>query len=136
MLGDILCFNGRKESLTFWLGIVGFVVIAYCLVQNIKNAMVHGIIFVTVISWFCNTAIMAFPNTDSGNLSYQDFKKVVDVHMMKKTAGTLSFNGMNKGCFWEAWVTFLYMDILDTTGTLYSMARFVGFTDANADFEG
>ena len=33
-------------------------------------------------------------------------------------------------------VTFLYVDILDTTGTLYSMARFAGFTDQNGDFEG
>lgn len=28
------------------------------------------------------------------------------------------------------------MDILDTTGTLYSMARFAGFTDDNGNFEG
>ncbi|KAJ6365772.1 hypothetical protein OIU76_030531 [Salix suchowensis] len=43
---------------------------------------------------------------------------------------------MSKGSFWEALVTFLYVDILDTTGTLYSMAKFAGFTDVNGDFEG
>ncbi|CAN1771912.1 Adenine/guanine permease AZG1 [Linum perenne] len=32
--------------------------------------------------------------------------------------------------------TFLYVDVLDTTGTLYSMAEFAGLTDANGDFEG
>ena len=33
-------------------------------------------------------------------------------------------------------MTFLYVDILDTTGTLYSMARFAGFTDDKGGFEG
>jgi xanthine/uracil/vitamin C permease (AzgA family) len=28
-----------------------------------------------------------------------------------------------------ALITFLYVDILDCTGTLYSMARFAGFVD-------
>ncbi|XP_021290765.1 adenine/guanine permease AZG1-like [Herrania umbratica] len=134
--GEIFCMNHRMESPTFWLGIVGFVIIAYCLVKNIKGAMIYGIIFVTVISWFRNTAVTAFPNTEAGNSAYQYFKKVVDVHVIKSTAGALNFKGMNKGYFWEALVTFLYVDILDTTGTLYSMARFAGFTDENGDFEG
>ncbi|EOY04493.1 hypothetical protein QUC31_017235 [Theobroma cacao] len=134
--GEIFCMNHRMESPTFWLGIVGFVIIAYCLVKNIKGAMIYGIIFVTVISWFRNTAVTAFPNTEAGNSAYQYFKKVVDVHVIKRTAGALNFKGMNKGYFWEALVTFLYVDILDTTGTLYSMARFAGFTDENGDFEG
>ncbi|XVE80772.1 hypothetical protein DITRI_Ditri15bG0007200 [Diplodiscus trichospermus] len=133
---EIFCMNHRMESPTFWLGIVGFVIIAYCLVKNIKGAMIYGIIFVTVISWFRNTAVTEFPNSDVGNSAYQYFKKVVDVHVIKSTAGALTFKGMNKGYFWEALVTFLYVDILDTTGTLYSLARFAGFTDENGDFEG
>ncbi|KAI9152776.1 hypothetical protein LWI28_001011 [Acer negundo] len=134
--GDIMCLNGRMESPTLWLGIVGFVIIAYCLVKNVKGAMIYGIIFVTVISWFRGTAVTAFPDTELGNSAYQYFKRVVDVHAIKSTAGALSFNGMNRASFWEALVTFLYVDILDTTGTLYSMARFAGFTDVNGDFEG
>lgn len=134
--GDIMCLNNRMESHTFWLGIVGFVIIAYCLVKNIKGAMIYGIVFVTAISWFRNTSVTAFPSTESGNSAYEYFKKVVDVHVIKSTAGALSFNGMGEGSFWEALVTFLYVDILDTTGTLYSMARFAGFSDLNGDFEG
>ncbi|KAK8571447.1 hypothetical protein V6N13_047135 [Hibiscus sabdariffa] len=37
---DIFCMNHRMESPTFWLGIVGFVIIAICLVKNIKGAMI------------------------------------------------------------------------------------------------
>ncbi|KAH7548272.1 hypothetical protein ACOSQ2_032681 [Xanthoceras sorbifolium] len=134
--GDILCLHDRMESPTLWLGVVGFVIIAYCLVKNIKGAMIYGILFVTAVSWFRNTQVTAFPDTDSGNSAHAYFKKVVDVHLIKSTAGALSFKSIGKGYFWEALVTFLYVDILDTTGTLYSMARFAGFTDQNGDFEG
>ncbi|KAI4306533.1 hypothetical protein L6164_029802 [Bauhinia variegata] len=134
--GDILCLGDRMESPTFWLGVVGFVIIAYCLVKNIKGAMIYGIVFVTAVSWFRNTKVTAFPNTDSGNSAHEYFKKVVDIHTIKSTAGALSFKNIGKGTFWEALVTFLYVDILDTTGTLYSMARFAGFSDQNGDFEG
>ena len=134
--GDILCLDSKMLSPTFWLGVVGFVIIAYCLVKNIKGAMIYGIVFVTGVSWFRNTSVTVFPTTELGDLGYEYFKKVVDVHVIKSTAGALSFKGIGKGYFWEALVTFLYVDILDTTGTLYSMVRFAGFTDDNGNFEG
>lgn len=134
--GEIYCLNHRMESPTFWLAVVGFLIIAYCLVKNIKGAMIYGIIFVTAVSWFRHTSVTAFPDTGTGNVSFQYFKKVVDVHRIKHTAGALSFKSIGKGSFWVALVTFLYVDILDTTGTLYSMARFAGFVDRNGDFEG
>ncbi|PSS33261.1 Adenine/guanine permease [Actinidia chinensis var. chinensis] len=134
--GDILCLHNRMESPTFWLGVVGFVIIAYCLVKNIKGAMIYGIVFVTAVSWFRNTSVTAFPNTATGDSAYEYFKKVVDVHIIKSTAGALSFSSIGKGFFWESLITFLYVDILDTTGTLYSMARFAGFTDDDGNFEG
>lgn len=124
------------ESPTLWLGIIGFVIIAYCLVKNIKGAMIYGIVFVTAVSWFRNTSVTAFPNTPAGDSAYDYFKRVVDVHSIQSTAGALSFRDIGNGRFWEALITFLYVDILDTTGTLYSMARFAGFTNENGDFEG
>ncbi|KAF9670448.1 hypothetical protein SADUNF_Sadunf13G0070000 [Salix dunnii] len=134
--GDIFCVRDRMESPTLWLGVVGFVIIAYCLVKNVKGAMIYGIVFVTAISWFRNTEVTVFPNTEAGDAAHEYFKKVVDVHAIESTAGALSFKSIGKGYFWEALVTFLYVDILDTTGTLYSMARFAGFSDENGDFEG
>ncbi|KAK6131839.1 hypothetical protein DH2020_034413 [Rehmannia glutinosa] len=134
--GNILCLHGRMESPTLWLGVVGFVIIAYCLVKNIKGAMIYGVVFVTGVSWFRNTSVTVFPNNPAGDSAYDYFKKVVDIHIIESTAGALSFKSIGKPHFWEALVTFLYVDILDTTGTLYSMARFAGFTDSNGDFEG
>ncbi|KAL9315209.1 hypothetical protein ACSQ67_016210 [Phaseolus vulgaris] len=95
--GKILCSGSRMESPTLWLGLVGFIIIASCLMKNIKGAMIYGIVFVTVISWFRNTSVTVFPNTDLGDAGYQYFKKVVDVHLIKSTAGALSFDHMWKG---------------------------------------
>ncbi|KAL3753434.1 hypothetical protein ACJRO7_000779 [Eucalyptus globulus] len=134
--GDIMCLGNRMESPTLWLGIVGFIIIAYCLVNNVKGAMIYGIVFVTVVLWLRNTAVTVVPDTQQGKLHYQYFRQVMDVHSIKTTAGALSFKDIYKASFWEALVTFLCVNILDTTGTLYSMAKFAGFTDANGDFEG
>ncbi|XP_021713659.1 adenine/guanine permease AZG1-like [Chenopodium quinoa] len=133
---DIYCLNHRMESPTLWLGIIGFVIIAYCWVKKIKGAMIYGIVFVTAVSWFRNTSVTAFPHTEAGNAAFEYFKKVVDIHTIKNTAGALSLSGITKGPFWVALITFLYVDILDTTATLYSMARFAGFVDENGEFEG
>ncbi|KAM7526580.1 hypothetical protein LguiA_016482 [Lonicera macranthoides] len=133
---NMLCLNHRMESPTFWLGVLGFIIIAYCLVKNLKGAMIYGIVIITAISWFRDTDVTVFPNTKAGDSSYLYFRKIVDVHVIQNTAGALNFKGIGTTAFWEAFFTFLYVDILDTTGSLYSMARFAGFTDANGDFEG
>lgn len=134
---DILCLNHRMESATFWLAVVGFVVIALCLIKNVKGAMIYGIVFVTAVSWFRRTSVTVFPDTLEGDAAYRYFKRVVDVHVIESTAGALSFAGVGRGYFWEALVTFLYVDILDTTGTLYSLASFAGLVDPDTgDFEG
>ncbi|RYQ84710.1 hypothetical protein Ahy_B10g104169 isoform A [Arachis hypogaea] len=131
-IGLFLAFIGLQNNQG--IGLVGYS--SSTLVKNIKGAMIYGIVFVTAVSWFRNTKVTAFPNTDAGNAAHEYFKKVVDIHSIKSTAGALSFKGINTGHFWEALVTFLYVDILDTTGTLYSMARFAGFVDANGNFQG
>ncbi|KAI3515175.1 hypothetical protein L1887_13935 [Cichorium endivia] len=133
---DILCINNRMEDPTLWLGITGFVIIAYCLVKNVKGAMIYGILFVTAISWFRRTSVTEFPDTDLGNSAYEYFKKIIDLHVIETTAGAISFKGMRTKAFWEALVTFLYIDILDATGTLNSMARFAGMMDSHGEFEG
>lgn len=77
-----------------------------------------------------------FPETAAGNEMYDYFKHVVDAHKIQKTAGVLSFKQFNTSDLWVALITFLYIDILDTTGTLFSMAKFAGFVDAQGNFPG
>lgn len=67
----IMCIGGKMEGATFWLGFVGFVIIAYCLIKGIKGAMIYGIVFVTAVSWFRNTDVTAFPHTATGDENYR-----------------------------------------------------------------
>lgn len=133
---DILCTSHRMESPTFWLGTVGFIIISYCLMKKVKGAMIYGILLVTLISWIRGTQVTYFPNTLQGNHSFQYFKKIMDVHKIESTAGAFSFAEFRKSELWVALITFLYVDLLDTTGTLYSMAKFAGFVDEKGEFEG
>uniref|UniRef100_J3N7W2 Adenine/guanine permease AZG2 n=1 Tax=Oryza brachyantha TaxID=4533 RepID=J3N7W2_ORYBR len=130
------CIGGTMRSPTFWLGAVGFLITATCLARDIKGAMIYGIVFVTVVSWIRGTAVTVFPDTAAGNAGFDYFKKVVDFHMIKTTAGQLSFGGLRHGNALLAVFTLLYVDVLATTGTMYSMAEYGGFTDGAGGFDG
>ncbi|KAK1315149.1 Adenine/guanine permease AZG2 [Acorus calamus] len=62
--------------------------------------------------------------------------RIIHFHPIKSTMGALSFNGFNRSEVWVALATLSYVDVLDTTGTMYSMAEIAGFVDARGGFEG
>ncbi|OMO99071.1 Xanthine/uracil/vitamin C permease [Corchorus capsularis] len=130
------CLGGKMRSPTFWLGLVGFLITCYGLIKEIKGSMIYGILFVTLISWIRGTAVTFFPPTPTGDSSYNYFKKVVDFHEIQSTAGVISFSNFNRSEVWVALVTLLYVDVLATTGTLYTMAEIGGFVDEKGTFEG
>merc|ERR1719330_681939 len=91
--------------------------------------------FISAISWFKDTAISAFPDGDSEQWDY--FTKVVDAHAIQHTGFQLDFNPSGEvGQFFIAFFTFLYVDIFDTTGTLYSMTDVAGLLEEDGGFEG
>ncbi|KAF4348979.1 hypothetical protein F8388_010007 [Cannabis sativa] len=130
------CLGGTMRSPTFWLGSVGFLVTSYGLMRNIKGSMIYGILFVTLVSWFRNTSVTYFPSNPLGDTKFEYFKKVVDFHEIQKTAGAISFTNFNTSEVWVALVTLLYVDVMATTGTLYTMAEIGGFVNEQGSFEG
>ena len=66
------------------------------------------------------------------------FKQVVAFHPIQRILVVQQWDVSEYGGqFGLAFITFLYVDILDATGTLYSMARFCGAIDERTqDFEG
>lgn len=65
------------------------------------------------------------PRAAGGAERMEFFRRVVDWPSLKATGAKLSFQGFVTGELWIALVTFLYIDFLDTTGTLFSMASFI-----------
>ncbi|KAK9926721.1 hypothetical protein M0R45_023934 [Rubus argutus] len=130
------CLGGKMHSPKFWLASAGFLITSYGLMKNVKGSMIYGIVFVTLISWFRGTSVTVFPNTPLGDTNYLYFKKVVDFHTIKSTAGAISFSNFNKSEVWVALATLLYVDVLATTGTLYTMAEMGGFVNDKGGFKG
>ncbi|KAF7728283.1 hypothetical protein EC973_006457 [Apophysomyces ossiformis] len=129
-----VCQWGHMESGTMYMGLLGLIIMAILLMYRVRGAILISIVFIAITSWPRMNKVTYFPYTDQGNTMFDYFKKVVTVHQMKHTLGRFDFN-FNSKDIWIALVTFLYVDILDTTGTMYSMARYGGFTDKAGDFE-
>lgn len=88
------------------------------------------IALVSIISWPRGTDVTYFPDTPIGNDNFNFFKKVVTFHPIQKVLAVQDWDLSGASHqFALALITFLYVDILDCTGTLYSMARFGGFID-------
>ncbi|KAJ5724401.1 hypothetical protein N7493_006129 [Penicillium malachiteum] len=135
-----LCLNSEKmRSATMWVGIFcGGVLTALLMMYRVKGAVIIGILLVSIISWPRTTPVTYFPYTDLGTSMFDFFKKVVTFHPIKHLLVAQEWDISGHGSqFGLAFITFLYVDILDTTGTMYSMARFAGAIDERTqDFEG
>jgi len=130
------CAHGVLRNPTVWLGIfVGGMFTLLLMLYRIRGAILIGIFLTSIISWPRPTAVTLFPHTPAGDQLFDYFKQVVTFHPLQKIGNVIDYN-YGKGRVWYALITFLYVDILDTTGTLYSMAKFAGLRDpVTLDFE-
>jgi adenine/guanine/hypoxanthine permease len=121
-----------------WLGIfLAGIMVVILQMYRVKGAIIMGILLVSIISWPRPTSVTNFPYTPVGNAAFDFFKKVVTFHPIGKILNVQRWDiSSYGGQFGLAFITFLYVDILDATGTLYSMARFAGAIDpVTQDFE-
>ncbi len=118
---DGLCTEATKmRNPALWVGIFagGFFTVML-MMYRVKGAIIAGILLVSIISWPRTTVLTYFPYTEVGNDAFDYFRKVVDFHKISRTLTVQSFNLASHGSqFGLALITFLYVDILDTTGTL------------------
>ncbi|KAH8979490.1 permease family-domain-containing protein [Lactarius hatsudake] len=130
------CDSVVMRSPTMWLGIfTGGILTVFLIMYHVKGAFLIGIFLTSIISWPRGTSVTAFPYTDSGDAAFDFFKKVVSFHPIKLVGNVIDHHYTNSKV-WYALGTMLYVDILDTTGTLYSMAKFAGLRDpVTMDFE-
>ncbi|KAJ7120103.1 xanthine/uracil permease [Mycena epipterygia] len=125
------CSHGVLRSPTMWLGIfLGGIFTVLLMLYRVRGAILIGIALTSVVSWPRPTAVTYFPHTEAGDALFDYFKKVVTFHPIQKVGNVIDPR------VWYALITFLYVDILDTTGTLYSIAKFAGLRDpVTLDFE-
>ncbi|KDD74028.1 hypothetical protein H632_c1638p0, partial [Helicosporidium sp. ATCC 50920] len=138
------CSGGVMRSASMWLGIAGGMLTSILLYQGVKGALIIGIAFVTVISWIPGHAATYLGTSSSipgGEARLDVFKQVVAVPTLSMTGLAWDWSAFDKSQLWIALVTFLYIDLLDCTGTLLSMAHVLdsylpGFLDDSGEFPG
>ncbi|KAL8294762.1 hypothetical protein RB597_008229 [Gaeumannomyces tritici] len=139
--GDLLgCPDYAKmRNPTMWIGIFcGGIFTVFLMMYRVKGAIIAGIILVSVISWPRGTEVTYFPYTPVGDNNFEFFRKVVDFHPISRVLNVQEWSiSQYSGQFGLALITFLYVDILDCTGTLYAMAKHADLMDpVTQDFEG
>ncbi|KAE9379611.1 xanthine/uracil permease family protein-like protein [Stipitochalara longipes BDJ] len=129
VIGD--CVSHKMTNPTMWIGILcGGMLTAYLMSYRVKAAIIIGISVVSILSWPRDTPFTYFPHNASGDSMFKYFKQVVAFHPIQHTLAAQDWNiGKAGGHFALALFTFLYVDIVDATATLYSMARFSGVVD-------
>mmetsp|Transcript_20641 Transcript_20641/g.31120 ORF Transcript_20641/g.31120 Transcript_20641/m.31120 type:complete len:428 (-) Transcript_20641:139-1422(-) len=123
--------GGIMTSGRTWLGLLGMMIIAVALGYRSKLSFIYGIALVTIVSWFRNTAVTYFPDDDAGNARFDYFKKVVDITGLDMIITPFTSDLANAGV---AIVTMLYVDFLDTSGTLLGIATSMGVVDDEGNF--
>jgi xanthine/uracil/vitamin C permease (AzgA family) len=96
-----------------------------------KGAFLMGIAFVTIVSWFRNTAVTYFPYTEDGDARFAYFSQVVSIEPVNLIFAQYTSNLSQVAL---ALITFLYVDFLDTSGTLFALASSLGYIDEKGDF--
>lgn len=56
----IMCIKYCMEDFIFWFVVVGFFIIVYCMIRNIRGVMIYGIVFVMGVLWFCYLKVYFF----------------------------------------------------------------------------
>ncbi|KAG2175498.1 hypothetical protein INT43_001145 [Umbelopsis isabellina] len=130
-----VCTAHHMESGRTWLGIMGVYLMTMLSLFKVKGSILICILLVAIISWPRTTNVTFFPYDAAGDAAFDFFKQVVTFHPIEKTLASLEFD-LTTSEIWIALITILYVDIMDTTGTLYSMAKFGGYMDERGDFEG
>ncbi|KAI0881135.1 xanthine/uracil permease family protein-like protein [Annulohypoxylon maeteangense] len=131
------CASHIMENPGMWIGIfIGGIFVAFLMAFKVKSAIIIGIGIVSIMSWPRNTPFTYFPYTEAGEERFQFFKQVVAFHPIESVLNVNEWNlsGANGAQFALALITFLYVDIIDCTATLYSMAKFCGVVRDDGDF--
>ncbi|KLO07302.1 hypothetical protein SCHPADRAFT_945397 [Schizopora paradoxa] len=129
------CASRVLRDPTVWLGVFGGgFLTAFLMIYRIRGSIVIGVFLVAIISWPRDTPVTYFPHTEAGDDLFAFFKEVVTFRPLQKVGAAIDWSSYRSGRVCS--LQFLYVDILDTTGTLYSMAKFAGLRDpVTKDFE-
>ncbi|KXZ42897.1 hypothetical protein GPECTOR_112g267 [Gonium pectorale] len=132
------CYNQMKmRSASMWLGILGGLLMVLLMARGFRAAIMIATLFVTFVSWIPGheaSYLGASSQIAGGEERLVYFKKVVSMPDATFTALKLRFSAFGTSQLWMTILSDLYLDLLDSTGTFFSMANYInkrlpGFVD-------
>lgn len=121
-----VCPGGAKmRNPTMWIGIFcGGILTVMLMLYRVKGAIIFGILLVSIISWPRPTEVTYFPYNELGNGRFDFFKKVVTFHPIGKVLAVQQWDISGHASQWGlAFITFLYVDILDCKPKTFTRKR-------------
>lgn len=129
----------KMRNPTLWLGIFcGGILTVILMIYRVKGAVIAGILLVSIISWPRGTEVSFFGDDELSEDRWDFFRRVVTFRPIENVLAVQEWDlGEHGAQFGLAFITFLYVDLIDATAVLYSMARYCGvFNPKTQDFEG
>ncbi|KAJ9053131.1 hypothetical protein DSO57_1027389 [Entomophthora muscae] len=128
------CLQGIMQSPKTVLGMVGLVAMVVMSMFRVRGAILLSIFGISIASWIRQTQFTYFPSTPLGDAAFSYFSRVFDIHPITNTLGILSFDFSN----WRvpiALLTMMYVDLINSTGVIFTQASMMDMVDADGDFE-
>ena len=136
------------ESFTHQSGelwaLICLIAIAVMMARGIQGAMIYGILGTTIIGGWIMGASDPYNGVEAvavGSMDNLDTSSLFEVAKMPEESMFAAFgalgdlSGDNMGDFILVMIAFLFVDIFDTAGTLYSVGRQGGFVDENDELQ-
>lgn len=112
-----------SQGITVLLALIGVLVTAILLAQNVKGGILWGILITWILGIICQLTHLYVPNADLGYYSLlPDFSNGISVPSMMPTFMKMDFSIVFSLDFVVIMFAFLFVDMFDTLGTLIGVA--------------
>ena len=126
--------NFSTEGICALLALIGLMITAILYIKHVKGAILFGIIITWVLGMLCQAVGIYVPNFETGYYSLYPAWGLTDLSALGNTfAGCFKadFSGVRVFDFIVIMLSFLFVDMFDTLGTLIGVANKADMLDEN-----
>jgi len=118
---NYLCDGGTFTDLRLIVALAIMIPVVIAYHNGFNGAVLTGLVTVSIVMWIPFTNISEFPDTDEGHEAWDDFIKIFQFEPVNRLWWVFSFD-LTSADVWIAFGTMFYVDLLDTTGTMFTVA--------------
>lgn len=112
------------------LAIIGVIFTGIIVARKVKGGILLGIIFTYVLGIICEVAGIYQVNPDAGFFSLiPNFSNGISIPSLEPIFMKLDFSKIGTLAFWTVLLSFLFVDLFDTLGTLIGVSTKAGMLD-------